>query len=90
MNTVMCFETNADLVFLLTHDLEKQFTRYEDLSLKISLLEAGHLSQNIALVATAMGITGTPLLAYDDVRLNAAMELREPFEAIAYAVELGL
>ena len=64
--------------------------KYGELSYRMALLEAGHLAQNLLLVATAIGIGTAPLCGFDDAMLSREAGLQFPEQSIVYAVAAGM
>jgi SagB-type dehydrogenase family enzyme len=56
---------------------------------RFTLLEAGHVAQNLLLTATALGLPAVPLGGFYDLRLNRVLQLDGVNEACVYAVALG-
>jgi len=54
------------------------------------LLEAGHLMQNLSLVAPALGLGITPIGGYYDDRLHQALGVNGVDEAVVYTATFGL
>jgi SagB-type dehydrogenase family enzyme len=77
-------------VVLLCMDLARpSLRRYGGKAYRLALLEAGHIAQNLVLVATALGLAGRPLCGFDDEALAAAAGLAYPAEVVVYAVGFG-
>lgn len=56
---------------------------------RFALLEAGHLVQNVALAATALGVAALPLGGFYDDRLEELLGLDGVDESVVYAIVLG-
>jgi SagB-type dehydrogenase family enzyme len=56
---------------------------------RFSLLEAGHLVQNVVLAATALGLPAVPLGGWYDRRLDELVGADGLDEASVYAVAVG-
>jgi len=56
---------------------------------RFALLEAGHVGQNIALAATALGLGAVPLGAFYDRRTDAFLGLDGVNESTLYAIAVG-
>jgi SagB-type dehydrogenase family enzyme len=52
------------------------------------LLEAGHVAQNVLLQATALGLAGVPLGAFDDARVASILHLAHGLAPV-YLIPLG-
>jgi SagB-type dehydrogenase family enzyme len=61
------------MVMVITGILSRTSWKYgNDRAWRYVNLEAGHAAQNVLLMATAMGLAGSPVGAFDD---NAVMDL---------------
>lgn len=68
---------------------EKYLTRkYGERAARYCALEAGHIAQNVLLEATAMGLVGVPVGAFDDRRVSAVLELRDELAPV-YLLPIG-
>lgn len=56
----------APIVIFITATPSRTSRKYGDRTTRYLFLEAGHIGQNILLQATALGLGGTPVGAYDD------------------------
>lgn len=83
------FRPTAAAVVLLAVRIGPQYAKYEELSLKLALLEAGHAAQNLVLVATALGLRSATLCYFDDDLVNELACLDGVESFVCYAVEVG-
>lgn len=80
----------AAAVIALTIDLSRgAFARYGGKTYRLALLEAGHMAQNLSLVAGGLGLASVPVCGFDDAALAEAAALRSPDETVLYAVVVG-
>ena len=80
----------ASLLLLLAVDFARpSLGKYGERAYRLALLEAGHLAQNLLLVAVALRLAGLPICGYDDERVSAAANLTFPDAAVLYAVAVG-
>ncbi|HEX6290600.1 MAG TPA: SagB/ThcOx family dehydrogenase [Herpetosiphonaceae bacterium] len=63
--------------------------KYGEKAYRLALLEAGHMAQNVVLVATGLGYAALPICGFDDAALSRAAALSFPHEAIVYVLALG-
>jgi SagB-type dehydrogenase family enzyme len=56
---------------------------------RFALLEAGHVVQNVLLVATAYGLASLPLAGFYDARLESVLGVDGVEESVLYAVAVG-
>ncbi len=82
--------TGASAVFLLWADFTRpSLGKYGEKAYRLALLEAGHLAQNLLVVATAIGLAGVPICGFDDEQLAFDAGLAYPEQPIVYAVAVG-
>lgn len=79
---------DAPLIVVLAAVEARTAQRYGDRAHRFVLLEVGHAAQNLLLQATALGLAGTPVGAFDDRELARALALPED-EAPLYLVPIG-
>jgi SagB-type dehydrogenase family enzyme len=63
--------------------------KYLERGYRFALLEAGHVAQNIVLVATALGLASVCVGGFWDEPFNDFLELEPAEEAVVYSVLLG-
>jgi SagB-type dehydrogenase family enzyme len=80
---------DAPLVVVVTGVEARTAERYGDRAHRYLLLEAGHAAQNLLLQATAMGLVGTPVGAFDDDALARALLLPDA-EVPLYLLPIGV
>lgn len=77
-------------MILLCAHMERTMWKYEDPNAyRVILIEAGHIGQNIMLVATQNGLTACPTAALDHTRAKAILGLKEITQAPIYALTLS-
>lgn len=77
------------LVYLFMDFARPSLGKYGEKAYRMALFEAGHLAQNLLLVAAASGLAGVPLCGFDDEQLSLSAGLAFPQEAIVYAIAIG-
>jgi SagB-type dehydrogenase family enzyme len=81
---------DAGLLLLLSMDFSRpSLGKYGERAYRLALLEAGHLAQNVLLLAVALGLAGLPMCGYDDRQLSVAAGLAFPDAAVVYALAVG-
>jgi nitroreductase len=60
---------------ILAIDIEHMKRRCGDKAEQYSLLEAGHVAQNVLLQATALGLASVPVGGLDEKKVAAALKL---------------
>ncbi|MEK7627838.1 MAG: SagB/ThcOx family dehydrogenase [Patescibacteria group bacterium] len=71
-------------VLLLTASLEKSSRKYHDFAYPLALLEAGHIMQNMALVATALGVRLRPFGGLDHQAIEKVLDIDPQEELVVY------
>ncbi len=79
----------ASVVLVLSAVFERSAWRYRERAYRYVLLEAGHISQNIYLVATALGLGTCAVGAFDDQGYNKIMGLDGKKESVIYLMPVG-
>jgi SagB-type dehydrogenase family enzyme len=80
---------NAPVTIFIAASWTRVFMKYLNFGYRIILLEAGHLSQNLALTASALNIGCCNALAFYDKKINKAVDLDDNREYVLYAAFLG-
>lgn len=76
-------------MIIFTSVWARSSAKYGDLSFLHTLLEAGHMSQNILLTATALGLQSRPYAGFDDEEISKLLDLRTEREQIVHTVLLS-
>lgn len=83
------FEAAAAVVVLVA-SFERVAWKYPHPgALRVVLLEAGHIAQNVLLAASARGLAAAPTCALSDSRIESALGLDGAVQSAVYAVALG-
>lgn len=78
-------------MILLCAHMERTMWKYEDPNAyRVIMIEAGHIGQNIMLVATDNGLTACPTAALDHARAKAILGLKDITQAPIYALTLSV
>ena len=80
-------ECNA--VLFLTVIFQRMRFKYQDRTYRYGLIEAGHLGQNIYLVATSMGLGACAIGAFMDDEINEMLGVDGEEEAAVYMLGVG-
>ena len=67
---------------------ERTASKYGDFSYILSLLEAGHMAQNILLIATALGVCARPIGGFNDAAVKETLDIDNWEEQTVYTVAL--
>ncbi|HLQ70501.1 MAG TPA: SagB/ThcOx family dehydrogenase [Bacillota bacterium] len=62
--------SQAKVIFFLATDFKALFPRYGLLTYRLSLLEAGHMAQNLQMVATYLGLNPVPIGGFYDIEVK--------------------
>lgn len=63
--------------------------KYGERGYRYSLIDCGHLGQNILLICTALGLKSCPIGGFLDSKLNESLELDGKNEAVIYLIAIG-
>lgn len=80
---------NAAAVFVLTAVFGRSKIKYGERAYRFSLLEAGHVMQNICLAATALRLGVCPVGGFVDDEMNDLLDVDGVEEAVLYAALIG-
>lgn len=80
---------NAAVVFIITGVLERTRIKYGDRGYRLILIEAGHLSQNMLLLATELGLVSCPLAGFIDNEVNKLLDINLQKEVTLYMIAIG-
>jgi SagB-type dehydrogenase family enzyme len=79
----------AGVVIALGSSLARVRAKYGIRGYRYACMDAGHVAQNLALVATALGLGACPGGGFDDDRLNQLLDLDGMNEAVLSLVAIG-
>ena len=77
------------LLFLFMDFARLSLGKYGEKSYRLALLEAGHIAQNVLLLAAGLGLGGLPICGFRDEELSSTAGLAFPYEAILYCLAIG-
>lgn len=80
---------NSSAIFLLSAIFNRNTIKYGNRGYRLTLIESGHIGQNISLVATALNMGYCPIGGFLDDNLNELLDLDGLDESIIYAFALG-
>ena len=80
---------NSQALLIFTGDFSKVKQKYGDRAYRFLLLEAGHIAQNIALCATALGLLQVPLGGFCEGILEQAL-IKDPALHVLYVMNIGV
>ena len=67
----------APLILVVASELDRQPTKYANRGYRYSLIEAGHVAQNIHLVCQELGLSTLEYCGFQDDRLSDVLELND-------------
>jgi SagB-type dehydrogenase family enzyme len=79
----------AGIVFIWSAVYEKSEWKYKERAYRYICLEAGHIAQNLALAAAALGLGSCPVGAFNDGEMNNLLGLDGSDESVIYTTALG-
>lgn len=79
----------AGVIIALGSSLARVRAKYGIRGYRFACMDAGHVAQNLCLVATALGLAACPVGGFDDDRLNDLLDLDGVNEAALCLVAIG-
>ncbi|HEY1928985.1 MAG TPA: SagB family peptide dehydrogenase [Caulobacteraceae bacterium] len=82
---------NAAAVVFLVANFDRSMWKYHDpMTYRVIAIEAGHIAQNMLLVATHHGLVGNPTGLINTLVTESALGVSGPTQAAIYAIALGV
>lgn len=81
--------TNASVVFIITGVLNRTRVKYGDRAYRYVLLEAGHMAQNLLLLATGLEMANLAVGGYVDSKITKLLDLELVKEVPLYMIVVG-
>lgn len=79
----------SSVIFIITGVLDRSRIKYGDRGYRFTLIEAGHLGQNVCLFATKLGLGTCALGGYVDSEIDKLLDLHLTKEFTLYAIAIG-
>lgn len=79
----------AAVIFLITAVWDRNMMKYQDRGYRIILMEAGHMAQNLALAAAALGIGCCNSVGFHNQRIEEVLDIEQEDENSLYMALLG-
>lgn len=79
----------SSILIVFTSSWNYSARKYGTFAYYLSMLEAGHMAQNILLAATAMHFSGRPVGDFDDDMLHKMLDLNDIDEQAVYCILLS-
>ncbi len=83
------FFEGANAVVFMSAVLDRTLRKYGPRGYRYILIEAGHVAQNLCLLATERGLASLCVGGFFDSRLNRLLELEAQTEVVVYCVAVG-
>ncbi len=80
---------DAAVIFIITGALDRTRVKYGDRGYRYALLEAGHLGQNLCLLATELGLGTCALGGYIDAEVDKLLDVSLQKEVTLYLIAAG-
>jgi SagB-type dehydrogenase family enzyme len=80
---------NSSVIFFITAVMERSAFKYGERSYRFVHLEAGHLAQNMCLIAKAMDLGSVTVGGFIDTKLNEFIGIDGLNHAVIYVVAMG-
>ena len=80
---------NAAVIFIITGVLDRTRIKYGDRGYRYTLIETGHLGQNICLLATELGLGTCPIGGFIDDKINELLDIELQKEFSTYIIAIG-
>lgn len=75
-------------MLIFTGVWNRSSAKYGDLAYQHTLIEAGHMSENVLLVGCSLGLSVRPYAGFDDTLITSLLDLDEELEQPVHAVTL--
>jgi SagB-type dehydrogenase family enzyme len=83
------FTASANVVFVWTAVFGRSVWKYAERAYRYVYLDAGHIAQNVALAAVALGLGSCPIAALFDDEVNALLGVDGEAESALYMTAVG-
>jgi SagB-type dehydrogenase family enzyme len=80
---------SASAIFIMTAFFDRSTFKYGERGYRFVMIEAGHIAQNIALVATGLGISCVSVGGYFDRTMDRLLDLDGTYQSVIYTVLVG-
>jgi SagB-type dehydrogenase family enzyme len=83
------FTASANVVFVWTAVFGRSVWKYAERAYRYVYLDAGHIAQNVALAAVALGLGSCQIAALFDEEVNALLGVDGEAESVLYMTAVG-
>jgi SagB-type dehydrogenase family enzyme len=83
------YAVDASVMLLITAVFERSIFKYGDRGYRFALIEAGHVGQNLALTATALGLACLTIGGYSDRQIDDLLGLDGLLHSTVYLAAIG-
>lgn len=77
------------VLFFITGVLARTHIKYSDRAYRYMLIEAGHLAQNLCILATELGLGTCPIGGFIDDKVNQLLDIKFQKEFSLYVIAIG-
>lgn len=77
------------VLFFITGVLARTHIKYSDRGYRYMLIEAGHLAQNLCILATELGLGTCPIGGFIDDKVNQLLDIKFQKELSLYVIAVG-
>jgi len=81
--------TKSSVIFIITSVLDRTKIKYGDRGYKYSLIESGHLAQNISILSTELGLGSCAIGGYLDSKFDDLLDISMQKEFTLYLIVVG-
>lgn len=81
--------TKAAVIFIITAVFDRTRIKYGDRGYRYALIEAGHLGQNVCLLAAELWLKSCPVGGFIDAKLNKLLDIDKTNESALYLIAVG-
>lgn len=91
LNTALFGQASESPInIFITTVWKRTFQKYGDFGYQLILLEAGHVTQNLLLVATSLGLSASPSMSFDATIIEDVLDLTDADEeSVLYSISLA-
>lgn len=83
------FVKNAGILYIIASNTYRTSWKYQEMSEKLILLDAGHLGDHLMLVGESIGLGSCPIASYDQELIDSLLDLDGEKELVNYIFPMG-
>lgn len=81
--------TKSSVIIIITSILDRTKIKYGDRGYQYSLIEAGHLAQNISILSTELGLGSCAIGGFIDIEVDKLLDIINQKEFALYLIAVG-